>query len=108
MLKFHVYFINTTIQQTLRHRQRENAVKRSKCVRERKSRTFAQLQSISKTKRKHTWDIPLMLGGWGSVGIRTQRRPERCGGLTVWPTDTIWRSLLAGRVWPKPKTLPAH
>lgn len=37
-------------------------------------RTFVQLQSMSKAKRKHTWDIPLMLGGWGSVGTRTQRR----------------------------------
>lgn len=39
-------------------------------------RTFVQLQSVSKAKRKHTCDIPLLLGGWGSVGTRTQKRPD--------------------------------
>lgn len=39
-------------------------------------RTFGQLQSISKAKRRRTWDIPLTLGGCGLVGTRTQRSPD--------------------------------
>lgn len=38
------------------------------------SHTFLQLQSMSKAKRRHTWDIPLMLGRWG-WGPKHRRGP---------------------------------
>ncbi|KAF3844086.1 hypothetical protein F7725_016134 [Dissostichus mawsoni] len=41
------------------------------------SRTFVQLQSKSKAKRRHTWDIPLTLGGWGWFQVTNEQyNPE--------------------------------
>lgn len=52
---------------------------------------------MSKAKRRNTWDIPLMLGGWGSVGMGVQKGSNSWGGLgPISPCGlrAIWRCLL--------------